>query len=157
MFQVNNYKIVVPYAPESINKVIGYGKSEGDIVVLKHKWQRLASIILEQAIVESKLPSKFKGRIGVFFILYFKTDRGRDGDNYSAMCKGIIDAMVRKNMIPDDNYNYVDDDGRRLRIDPERPRAEVYIKEKIKGSDLITIKPYGEIKGSSSDFIMQEV
>ena len=88
--------------------------------------------MIEQAIANEELPSRFKGRIGVFFKLFFSTHRGRDGDNYSAMCKGIIDAMVQKNMIKDDNSDYVDDDGRRLRVDPERPRAEVYIKEKNK-------------------------
>lgn len=140
--QTNNYKLVIPYAPDSINKVVTYGKKEGDIVVLKHKWQKLAHTLIEQAIANEELPSRFKGRIGVFFKLFFSTHRGRDGDNYSAMCKGIIDAMVQKNMIKDDNSDYVDDDGRRLRVDPERPRAEVYIKEKIKDDSLISIKPY---------------
>lgn len=140
--QVNKYRLIIPYAPDSINKVVTYGKKEGDIVVLKHKWQKLAHTLIEQAIANGELPSRFKGRIGVFFKLYFKTHRGRDGDNYSAMCKGVIDAFVQKNMIKDDNSDYVDDDGRRLRVDEDRPRAEVYIKEKIADNSLVTIKPY---------------
>ena len=142
MAQINNYKLVIPYSPDSINKVVTYGKKEGDIVVLKHKWQKLAHTLIEQAIARDELPSRFKGRIAVRFNLYFQTHRGRDGDNYAAMCKGILDAFVQKNMIKDDNSNYVDDDGRRLRVDTDRPRAEVFIKEKIKDDSLISIAPY---------------
>lgn len=140
--QINQYKLIIPYAPDSINKVITYGKKEGDIVVLKHKWQKIAHILLESAICSGELPTRFKGKIGVRFVLYFSTHRGRDGDNYSAMCKGVIDAMVQKNMIIDDSSRYVDDDGRRLKVDPDRPRAEVYIKEKIKDEDIVQIQPY---------------
>lgn len=140
--QINHYKLVLPYAPDSINKVMTYGKKEGDIVVLKHKWQKLAHTYIEQAIANGDLPTRFKGRIAVFFKLYFATHRGRDGDNYSAMCKGVIDALVQKNLIPDDNSKYVDDDGRRLRVDSERPRAEVFIKEMIKDDSLVSIEPY---------------
>jgi Holliday junction resolvase RusA-like endonuclease len=140
--QVNNYKLVIPYSPDSINKVVTYGKKEGDIVVLKHKWQKIAHTLIEQAISNEELPTRFKGRIAVKFKLYFTTHRGRDGDNYAAMCKGILDAFVQKNMIKDDNSKYVDDDGRRLRVDTDRPRAEVYIKEMIKDDSLISISPY---------------
>lgn len=140
--QINNYKLVIPYAPDSINQVVTYGKKEGDILSLKHKWQKVTHTIVDQALWDGGLPSKFKGRISVFFKLYFKTERQRDGDNYAAMCKGIIDAFVQKRLIVDDNSEYVDDDGRRLRIDPERPRVEVYIREKIPGNELIKIKPY---------------
>jgi len=137
--QINKYKLLIPISPDSINKVITYGKKEGDIVVLKHKWQKLAHCFIEEAINEGQLPAKFKGRVSFFFKLYFETERTRDGDNYAAMCKGIIDAFVQKNMIEDDNALFVDDDGRRLRVDPERARCEVYIKEKIKGSELVEI------------------
>lgn len=140
--QTNEYKLVIPYAPDSINQVITYGKKEGDIVMLKHKWQKVAHTIIEQAIWDEGLPTKFKGRIAVFFKLYFKTERQRDGDNYAAMCKGIIDAFVQKRMIKDDSAEYVDDDGRRLRVDAERPRVEVYIREKITALNLISIKDY---------------
>lgn len=140
--QVNRYKITIPYAPDSINKVVTYGKKEGDIIVLKHKWQKIAHTQIEKAIAKGDLPIRFKGRIGVFFKLYFSTHRGRDGDNYAAMCKGIIDALVQKNLIKDDNSDYIDDDGRRLRVDPECPRADVYITEKIPDNKLLTIKPY---------------
>lgn len=140
--QINNYKIIIPYAPDSINQVMTYGKKDGDIVVLKHKWQKVAHTVIEQAIAEGKLPVKFKGRVAFFFKLYFKTSRQRDGDNYASMCKGIVDAFVQKRMIQDDSSEYVDDDGRRLRVDEERPRAEIYIKEKITDEKLVTIKPY---------------
>jgi len=141
--QVNKYKITVPVSPDSINQAITYGKFERDIVILKHKWQRLAKLIIDCAIIDGDLPAKFHGRVAFFFKIYFETDRQRDGDNYEAMCKGIIDAFVNKQMIKDDNSDYVDDDGRRLRVDQERPRIEVYIKEKIPGNSLVSIQEYG--------------
>lgn len=137
--QVNKYKILIPVSPDSINKVITYGKKEGDIVILKHKWQKLTHLIIDEHIASGQLPIKFKGRISFFFRLYFETSRQRDGDNYEAMCKGIIDAFVQKRLIKDDNSSIVDDDGRRLRLDKHRPRVEVYIKEKIKDEELISI------------------
>lgn len=143
--QLNKYKITVPYSPESINKVITYGKKEGDIVSLKHKWQKISHTIVEQAIIDGNLPARFKGKIGVFFKLYFATNRDRDGDNYEAMCKGITDAFVQKRLVPDDNSRYIDDDGRRLRVDAERPRVDVYITEKIKDNSLVNITPYEQI------------
>lgn len=131
--------MLIPVSPDSINKVITYGKKEGDIVVLKHKWQKLSHIIIDDAIAAGDLPVRFKGRVAFFFRLYFETSRQRDGDNYEAMCKGIIDAFVQKRLIKDDNSSIVDDDGRRLRVDKDRPRVEVYIKEKIKDGDLVSI------------------
>jgi len=138
----NKYKIIIPVSPDSINKVATYGKKEGDVVVLKHKWQKLAYTILEEKINAGDLPNKFKGKIGVFFKLFFETSRQRDGDNYEAMCKGVIDALVYLKMIKDDNTEFVDDDGRRLRVEKDRPRVEVVITEKIKDEDLISIN-YG--------------
>jgi len=140
--QINNYKFIIPYSPDSINSVVTYGKKEGDIVVLKHKWQKLAHTEIERAIAAGDLPTKFKGRVAFFFKLYFETIRSRDGDNYASMCKGIIDAFAQKRLIPDDNAEFVDDDGRRLRVDPERPRVEVYIREKIPGNSLVEVKKY---------------
>lgn len=142
--QLNHYKLTIPYSPDSINSVITYGKKEGDILVLKHKWQKLTHILIEQAIAERKLPEKFHGRVAFFFKIYFQTKRNRDGDNYTAMCKGIIDAFVQKRLIFDDSSEYVDDDGRRLRIDVDRPRVDIYIKEKIEDDHLVEIKPYGQ-------------
>jgi Holliday junction resolvase RusA-like endonuclease len=140
--QTNNYKIIIPYAPDSINQVVQYGKRNGDVVMLKHKWEKVANFIIDQNVWDGNLPDKFRGRIGFFFKLYFKTERERDGDNYTLMCKGIIDAFVKKGFIKDDNARFVDDDGRRLRIDPEAPRVEIYIKEKIEDDILVKIKPY---------------
>lgn len=137
--QVNHYKLLIPVPPDSINKVITYGKKEGDIVVLKHKWQKVAHTCIDEAIINGELPEKFKGRVAFFFKLYFQTNRERDGDNYAAMCKGIIDAFVQKRLIQDDSAEFVDDDGRRLRVEPDRPRVEVYVKEKIPGNDLVDI------------------
>jgi Holliday junction resolvase RusA-like endonuclease len=149
--QTNIYRLTIPFAPDSINKVITYGKKEGDIVVLKHKWQKIAHTVIESAINDYQLPIKFKGRVAFFFKLYFTTSRDRDGDNYEAMCKGIIDAFVQKKMIKDDSARYVDDDGRRLRVDHERPRVEIIIKEKITDEKLVGIGDYdypaGELVG----------
>lgn len=145
MTQINKYKLLIPFAPDSINKVITYGKKDGDVVVLKHKWQKIAHTLIDIAITDGTLPDKFKGRVAFFFKLYFTTNRERDGDNYEAMCKGVIDAFAQKRMIRDDSVQYVDDDGRRLRVDPERPRVEVYVKEKIPGNELVSIEyPLGQ-------------
>lgn len=152
--QVNNYKIVIPYAPDSINQVVQYGKKSGDVVMLKHKWERVANAIIDQNIWDGNLPERFKGKVGFFFKLYFKTERERDGDNYTLMCKGIIDAFVRKGFVEDDNARFVDDDGRRLRIDADAPRVEVYIKEKIKDNKLVSIKPYEQISADDLQFFM---
>lgn len=140
--QTNKYKLLIPVAPDSINKVVTYGKKEGDILVLKHKWQKETHTWIDIAQNKGELPMKFKGRIAFFFKLYFATKRERDGDNYAAMCKGIIDAFVQKRLIADDSAEYVDDDGRRLRLDPDQPRVEVYINEKIPDNDLVLIQ-YG--------------
>lgn len=137
--QIESYKLLIPASPDSINKVITYGKREGDIVVLKHKWQKIAHAYIDEALNSGELPDKFKGRVSFFFKLYFETERARDSDNYEAMCKGIIDAFVQKRLIKDDNSYLVDDDGRRLRVDRERPRVEVYIKDKISGKSLVEI------------------
>jgi len=139
MVQINKYKLIVPYSPDSINRVGTYGKKDGDVVVLKHKWQKIAHTLIDIARADGTLPEKFKGRVAFFFKLYFTTNRERDGDNYEAMCKGVIDAFVQKRMIKDDSAQYVDDDGRRLRVDPERPRAEVYIREKIPDDELVSL------------------
>jgi len=137
--QINHFKIVIPFSPDSINRVITYGKKEGDIVVLKHKWQKLAHLAIDTALEDGNLPPKFKGKIGVLFKCYFEYHRNRDGDNYTAMCKGIIDALVQKRMIKDDNSEYVDDNGRRLLVDDDRPRVEVFITERIPGNELVSL------------------
>lgn len=137
--QIESYKLIIPTSPDSINKVITYGKKEGDIVVLKHKWQKIAHSFIEEAISENILPAKFKGRVAFFFKLYFETERTRDSDNYEAMCKGIIDAFVQKRLVKDHSSKYVDDDGRRLRVDQDRPRVEIYIKDKLKNDELVNI------------------
>ena len=64
----------------------------------------------------------------------------RDGDNYTLMCKGILDAFVQMGMIKDDNFNYVDDNGRRFDVDNERPRVEIYVTETILNSQIVSIK-----------------
>ena len=137
--QVNNYKFLIPVSPDSVNTVIQYGKREGDIVALKKKWEHIAMTFIDEAIDEGTLPERFNGRISIFFALYFSVKRNRDGDNYTAMCKGILDAFVVKHLVKDDNSKFVDDDGRRLRVDQERPRVEVFIKEKIEDGSLVGV------------------
>lgn len=136
----NYYKIIIPKNPDSINKVVKYGKRSGDVVVLKRKWEELAMIYIKKAQDEDELPEKFLGKIGIHFKLIFETQRERDGDNYTLMCKGILDAFVQMGMIKDDNFNYVDDNGRRFDVDNERPRVEIYITETILNSQIVSIK-----------------
>lgn len=137
--QINKYKLIIPVSPDSINQVVTFGKKDGDVVALKHKWQKIAHTFIADALNEEMLPTKFRGRVAFFFKLYFATTRARDGDNYEMMCKGIIDAFVQKRMIEDDSCFFVDDDGRRLIVDSERPRVVIYIKEKIPEADLVEI------------------
>lgn len=137
--QINRYELLIPVSPDSINKVCTYGKREGDIVVLKRKWEKIALPFIEEAIINGILPVKFLGRISVFYRLFFETERMRDGDNYALMCKGITDALVVSRLVPDDNIKYIDDDGRRLRLDPGRARVEVIIKEKFPDDSLVSI------------------
>lgn len=136
------HKFLIPVSPDSINQVMTYGKTEGDVVKLKKKWERIAMTFIEQAIDDHELPHKLVGRVAFFFKLFFAVKRNRDGDNYEAMCKGVVDAFVKLQLIPDDNADFVDDDGRRLRIDPERPRVEVYITQKVDDETFAEIKGY---------------
>lgn len=136
---VNKYKLIIPVSPDTINRVIKYGKKEGDITQLKNKWQRLAVCFIGQAVDRGELPARFRGRIGIFFRLFFETFRTRDGDNYTAMCKGILDAIVSEGLIPDDNVNFVDDNGRRLRHGCGQPRVEVYIDEHVSKEFIVEI------------------
>ena len=140
--QINVYKLLIPVSPDSINKVMQFGRKESDITQLKKKWERIAITFIEEAQADGDLPARFNGRISVFFKLYFAMARNRDGDNYEAMCKGITDALVVKRLVLDDNSKVIDDDGRRLRIDPDRPRVEVLIKEKLPDGSLVEIDNY---------------
>lgn len=125
------YKIILPYYPDTINKVTKFGKSEGDLVGLKKKWERRMIIAINDLQTDSKLPKIFRGTIGIHFKLYFEYKRTRDGDNYTLMCKGLLDAFVRSRMIIDDNEEFVQDNGRRLLVDYNQPRVEIYITEKV--------------------------
>ena len=136
----NYYKLIIPVNPDSINKVVKYGKREGDVVVLKRKWESLAVNYILKAQQDGELPEEFLGKIGVHFKLIFDTERERDGDNYTLMCKGILDAFTKLRMIRDDNYKYVDDNGRRFQVEPERGRVEIYITEKILDRQIVEIK-----------------
>jgi len=137
------HKFLIPVKPDSINKVCSYGKKDGDVMNMKLKWEKIARNYLRRAIAANELPIKFEGKIGVHFKLFFELERERDGDNYTLMCKGILDAFVKEGMIPDDNYKYVDDNGRRINIDRDQSRVEVHIIEKIKGGNFININ-YGQ-------------
>lgn len=143
---IKNYlKFVVPVRPDSINKVCQYGKKGGDVIQMKHKWEKIARIYIRRAIVDGELPEYFDGKIGVHFKLFFELERQRDGDNYTLMCKGILDAFVKEGMIEDDNYTHVDDNGRRFAIDKDQSRVEVHIVEKVEEDKSIT-QNYGEKK-----------
>jgi len=140
MLHKNHYKFVIPKNPDSINKVVKYGKKNGDVVGLKRKWEKLALIYLRKARDDGDLPEKFVGKIGVHFKLIFETERERDGDNYTLMCKGVLDAFVMERMIRDDNYKYVDDNGRRFQVEGDRGRVEMYITETITDRDVVSIQ-----------------
>jgi len=144
-----HYKLIIPVKPDSINQVCTYGKKGGDILKLKHKWEKIAIGYIKRARVEMVLPEEFHGKIGVHFKLFFEQRRERDGDNYTLMCKGILDAFVKDGMIIDDNHKYVDDNGRRMKIDKDRPRVEVHITEKVDDNKFVSISDYASSKTQS--------
>jgi len=135
----NFYKFVIPVKPDSINKVCQFGKTGGDIIKMKHKWEKIAMTYIARARDSGDLPESFFGKIGVHFKLFFEYERQRDGDNYALMCKGILDAFVKSQMIEDDNYTHVDDNGRRFEIDKDQSRVEVHITEKLHGNNIVQI------------------
>lgn len=135
-----HYKFTIPVTPDSINKVTKYGKTDGDVLHLKKKWEKIAIMQLQHEINEGRLPKEFKGVIGLHFKLYFEFSRTRDDDNYTLMCKGILDAFVRVGLIEDDSNEFVKDNGRRLIVDPDHPRVDVYITEHIADEAIPDLK-----------------
>ena len=144
MENVKYPKIIIPYAPDSINKVITYGKNINDLVSLKHKWQDIATIYINNALSDGDLPEKFRGLLTFKFKLYFGTKRRRDEDNFFVITKAIIDEFVRSGFVEDDCSEYVHFGGLWLLMDPGRPRIEVYITESLRDDQIVKIENYDE-------------
>ena len=131
--QIENYKLIIPTSPDSINKVITYGKKRRRHCCFKAQVAKDSSLfLLRKQYQKIFCQLNLKGALLSFLNYILKLERTRDSDNYEAMCKGIIDAFVQKRLVKDDSSKYVDDDGRRLRVDRDRPRVEIYIKDKLK-------------------------
>lgn len=62
-------------------------------------------------------------------ITWVEPDRRRDLDNISFATKFILDALVKKGIIPNDNQKYVTAIEHHVKVDKERPRVEVTIIE----------------------------
>lgn len=143
MERIKYQKIIIPYAPDSMNKVVKFGSTVGDITALKHKWQDIASIYLQDALVEGIIPDKFKGLLTFKFKLFFETKRRRDEDNYYIINKAIIDEFVRSGFIEDDNSELVHFGGAWLHVDPISPRVEIYLTEYLRDDQVVNINYYG--------------
>ncbi len=137
MKKVKNYKIIIPYQPDSFNQVY-FGKNR-EVSDLKLRWEHRMTTVLENQVREHNLPYKIKGISEFFFKLYFETHRTRDADNYYLITKGIMDAFVTTNIIKDDSSKYALHNGMRVFIDPERPRIEVFIKNIYEEEQYISI------------------
>src|SRR5680860_111467 len=125
----NQYDIIIPVEPNSINEIVSFGSQFSDIRSLKKKWQEIATFYLQEKIDSGDLPEFFTGIIGIRFFIYFEKRRKRDEDNYYLMCKGIVDSMVELGLVEDDNSEIVKFDGIRCYIDRDQPRVLISIIE----------------------------
>lgn len=127
--ETNEYNVIIPVSPNSINEIVSFGSQFSDIRSLKKKWEDLSAVYFQELIDEQRLPEYFTGVIGVRFFIYFEKHRRRDEDNYYLMCKGIIDCMVNLGLVEDDNSLIVKFDGIRCYVDRDRPRIVISIIE----------------------------
>lgn len=135
--------IVLPYGPESINSVMNYGRDKGELNILKHKWQDLASIYIQEAIRQGFIPAVLNGKAHFTFKMYFENQRKRDEDNYFLIAKGIIDEFVKQNVIEDDSSEYAHFSGIYLMCDKQRPRVEIWLKEVLRKDQIVNINYVG--------------
>ena len=147
----NNYRIIIPIRPDSINEITQYGKTNADLVAFKKKWEKLSLPYLNQCIDTGELPERFKGKVYIRFHLYFTLNRRRDEDNYTLMTKGIIDALVYLRILKDDSTEYLGNDGTRIHTEPndDRPRVEMEITEEINNAVNLEYDDNDEYKSTT--------
>ena len=61
-------------------------------------------------------------------IAYFFPDKQRrDPDNYAGAAKNIMDAIVARGLLPDDNFKYVEELAVSGQVDKHNPRVEIVL------------------------------
>ena len=81
---------------------------------------------MQALVVVHKLPRFEKAQMCVVY--YFRTNRKRDEGNYNNF-KQLLDAMVKANIIADDNAEVLKLAPPEFRVDKQRPRTEVFVSE----------------------------
>lgn len=141
---LNRYKIILPVAPDadsSFNEVVGFSSTGYFMHKLKTRWEDLTYSYVRQLVQEKELPEPFRHKIGIEFRFYFQTIRRRDYDNYFLACKGIMDGLVKADVLKDDSTDDVEQDGIRFYKDPDSPRVEVEISEYVPEDESVFIDP----------------
>lgn len=68
-------------------------------------------------------------RVKVTIRQFAPDGRRRDADGLSAFRKDVLDALVAKKILPDDNQKHVIDGGNHIAIDRTNPRMEILLEE----------------------------
>ena len=137
MKKFKKHFFIIPYQPDSFNQVY-FGK-RGEMTEMKLRWEERTATVLENEMLDKKLPRRMKGVAEFFFKLYFETQRNRDEDNYHLIIKGIMDAFVTVGILKDDSSKYALQNGARIYVDPERPRIEIFIVNRYEDHDYTSI------------------
>jgi hypothetical protein len=97
---VTHYICTIPAVPLSLNVYTRMKRWEQ--TAAKHEWQMLVNAAINQK--GNACPRGFE-RVELHAVIQFKTNRGRDGDNYATpLWKWTQDEMVRCHVIPDDTH-----------------------------------------------------
>lgn len=113
--------IVLPFIPPSLNRVAGRGP---------YNYRQAKAETTEQVrlLCLNQRPEKPIDKADVTIRYYFPDRRRRDPDNYSG--KFLLDGLTKAGVIVDDSFSHIT---LRLeaRCDPNRPRTEIDVKEKL--------------------------
>jgi Holliday junction resolvase RusA-like endonuclease len=97
----------------------------------RQHWAKTRKMLLkmtaEMQILKSmhRLPCFDKAEVRIVY--YFRTNRRRDQDNYAP--KQLLDSMRKADILADDNAEVLRLLPVELRVDKERPRTEVFVRE----------------------------
>ena len=119
-------KLVIPFSLPGLNEYIDAERAHRQKgAAMKRKWQGAVMLALRN---QNHGPLSEPVRIGFVWV---EKDRRRDPDNVSAFGrKVILDAMVKIRLLKNDGQKNISEfAGDKYRIDPKRPRVEIYIYE----------------------------
>jgi len=99
MEEVNTMKIVIPYLPKSLNKIIRMKR-----ILIRLYYRECKHYI--QWLIKSKKrkPDKPYKKAKIFITFTFPDNKARDLDNYIGGCKGFIDGIKKEGIIEDDSW-----------------------------------------------------